>query len=251
MRIPLLISISSLFLMFIVKCSQKEVNPNDSEALFKDAEESFEDGRYTVAIEKYRDIKNRFPYSSRAVDAEIRIADAYFDQESFIESASSYEIFQELHPSHPKSDYVLFRIGLSYYNQVPSDSARDLSAAHKALEIFAQFRQRYPSSKYGDEAKVCMGEIRKKMADYENNIADFYFRKNHYLSASIRYAALLKDFPDSDFAERALFRLAKSYHSIREYGKAADALRHYLNKYSTGSYLLEAKSLLDELNAKN
>lgn len=237
--------------LLAVHCSHKEVNPNDPEALYQDAEESFTDSRYLGAIEKYRDLKNRFPYSSRAIDAELRIADAYFEQESFIEAASGYEIFQELHPSHPKSDYVQYKTGLSYYNQVPSSSARDLSAGHKTLDVFFRFLQKYPNSEYAAKAKECISDARKKLAEHDNDVANFYFQKQHYLSASYRYAALLREFPGSSYEEESLFRLGQSYSYIRMIENAMDALRQLLQKFPKSAHATEAQSLLDELSPKN
>ena len=65
-------------------CSHQEVNKEDPDSLYNEAESIFKDERYLIAIEKYRDIKNRFPYSSRATDSELRIADTYFAQENYL-----------------------------------------------------------------------------------------------------------------------------------------------------------------------
>ena len=126
-----------------------------------DAEAAFKDERYQQAIEKYRDIKNRYPYSARAVDSELRIADAYYEQESYLEAESAYEIFRELHPSHPKSDYVQYRIALSYYYQIPDNPQRDLSAAYKAIEAFDTLLAKYPGSEYAAKGKELVAMPRK------------------------------------------------------------------------------------------
>jgi outer membrane protein assembly factor BamD len=151
----------------LAHCAHKETNPDDPDALFTEAEEAFKDEKFLIAMDKYRDIKNRFPYSARATDAELRIADAYFEQESYIEAESAYEIFKELHPTHPKAAYVQFRIGLSYFNQMPSNSSRDLTAAYKAIESFNTLLEKYPSSEYSVKAKEYVAEARKKLAEHE------------------------------------------------------------------------------------
>src|SRR5947209_2325536 len=125
-----------LFVLGVAACAHQETNPEDAESIYTEAEDLFKDERYLLAIEKYRDIKNRFPYSRRALDAELRIADAYFDMESYLEAESSYEIFRELHPTHPRSDYVQYRIALSYFKMIPSTTARDLSGAFRAIDAY-------------------------------------------------------------------------------------------------------------------
>ncbi len=237
-----------LLALLVSHCAHKEANPEDPDGLFSEAEESFKDEKYLIAIDKYRDIKNRFPYSARATDAELRIADAYFEQESYIESESAYEIFKELHPTHPKAGYVQYRIGLSYYNQIPSNSSRDLTAAYKAIEAFNLLFEKYPSSEFIGKAKEYVIECRKKLAEHEAYVADFYFQRKHYLSSSYRYSALLQDFPNLGYDEEALFRLGKSYFNVRMFGNAKDALRRLLSQYPESTYKGDATALLEDIN---
>ena len=234
----------------VVSCSHTEVDRNNPDSMFGAAEEAFEDERYLIAIEKYRDIKNRFPYSPRAVDAELRIADSFFAQESYLEAESAYSIFKELHPTHSKSDYVQYRIGLSFYNQIPDDAARDLSAAHRAIDAFSTLMEKYPSSSYLEPTKKFIAEARRRLAEYRRYVADFYFRRRHFLSASYRYAALLQDFPNLGYDEEALFRLGKSYFEIKMFGNARSALDELVKKYPDSQFKGQSISLLKKLEPK-
>lgn len=228
-------------------CSSSEVSGEDPESLYKEAEESFTDERYLIAIEKYRDLKNRYPYSSRARDAELRIADAYFAQESYLEAESAYEIFKELHPTHPKIDYVQYRIGMSYFNQIPDNSARDLSAAHRAIDAFDELVEKHPKSEFAEQAKNHIRESRSKLAEHENYVADFYFQRKHFLSASYRYNALLKDFPKLGFDEEALVRLGRCYLNTRMYDSAKEALNRLLKEFPQSALKNESVALLEEV----
>jgi outer membrane protein assembly factor BamD len=237
-------------LLGFTHCSSKEVNKDDPEALYADAEEAFKDEHYLIALEKYRDIKNRFPYSSKAVDAELRIADTYFEQESYLEAESSYEIFRELHPTHPKSDYVQYRIGLSYYDQIPGNTARDLSAAYKAIEGFNVLVEKYPSSTYVAKAKEYVLEARKKLAEHESYVADFYYQRQHYLSASYRYAALLHDYPSMGYDEEALYRLARCYYHTRMFVNAQDTIKRFISQFPGSSHKGELEGLMQDMSKK-
>ncbi len=236
-----------LGILVLTQCTSKEVNRDDPDALFSDAEEAYKDEKYLIALEKYRDIKNRFPYSTRAVDSELRIADTQFDQENFIEAESAYEIFKELHPTHPKSDYVQFRIAMSYFKQIPDNTARDLSAAYKAIDSFILLVDKFPGSEYVAKAKELGQEARKRIADHENYVADFYYQRKHYLSASYRYASLLKDFPGFGFDEEALYRLGQCYLHIKQTNNAIDAFRRLLSQFPSTGHKSEVQSLLEDL----
>src|SRR4051812_10683656 len=86
-------SISSVLSMGLILlatgCSSTQVNEHDPESLFKDAEEEVASEHYQIALEKLRSLKNKFPYSKYAPDAQLRIADVYFLQESYTEAAGA------------------------------------------------------------------------------------------------------------------------------------------------------------------
>lgn len=229
-------------------CVQKEVNTESPDALFNDAEEAFKDEKYLIAIERYRDIKNRFPYSNRASDAELRIADAFFEQESYIEAESAYEIFKELHPTHAKSDYVQYRIGLSLHNQIPSNATRDLTAAQRSIDAFNVMIEKFPSSPLAAKARELIFEARKRMAEHEHYVADFYFLRRHYLSSTYRYSALLQEFPNMGYDEEALFRLGKSYANVKMFDSAKDVLKRFVSRFPNSSLRAEAESLLKDIS---
>ncbi|MBY0372262.1 outer membrane protein assembly factor BamD [bacterium] len=237
--------------LFLASCASQEVNPDDPDSVFSEAERLYTDKQYLLALERYRDIKSRFPYSPRATDAELRIADTYYAQDSFLEAESSYEIFRELHPSYPKSDYVQYQIAMSYFMLVPENSARDLSAAYRSIDAFQLLKQRFPDSSYVAEADKKIIEARHRLAEHENYVADFYFNRRHYLSASYRYAALLKEFAQSGYDEEALYRLGQCYYNIRMYDSAKDTLDRLMREFPQTGYLSSAQSLMSDIEKKN
>jgi outer membrane protein assembly factor BamD len=237
--------------LLICQCVSQTVNPDDPDSLFAEAQRLLKDEQYLIAVEKLRDIKNRFPYSPRATDAELAIADAYFAQESFLEAESAYEIFRELHPSYPRSDFVQYQIGMSYFNLIPENSARDLSAAYRAIDAFNLLKQRFPDSKLAQEADGRIADSRKRLAEHESFVANFYYDRRHYLSASYRYAALLKDFSNVGYDEEALYRLGQCYYNIRQYDNAKDSLDKLMKQYPESGYVSSAKSLMEDINKKN
>src|SRR5688500_17340735 len=77
-----------------------------------------------VAASKYFSfIKSRFPYSKYAVLAELRLADAEFGAEQYLESIDSYRLFIKFHPTHEMvvNGYASFRIGEAFFRQLPGD----------------------------------------------------------------------------------------------------------------------------------
>ena len=137
-----------------LSCSGKKVDENDPAAIMADAEDDIKGDRYAPALEKLRMVKNRFPYSKLAVDASLRIADVYFLQESFSEAASAYELFRDLHPKHEKITYAMYRIAKSYFSDMPTVTARDLTVGYRAVESYEAFLRRFPGTPVAKGAGV-------------------------------------------------------------------------------------------------
>ena len=71
------------------------------------------------------DIIDNYPYSDYATLAELRIADAYYDQEHWEEALSYYRDFSELHPDHDRVPYTIYRAALAYTQAVGNGFGRD------------------------------------------------------------------------------------------------------------------------------
>lgn len=195
---------------FIFSCASDEKKADTPEAAFKIAKEFDDAERYLVAIQRYTDVKNKFPYSSYATEAELAIADVHFKNEDFPEAQISYQNFRELHPKHPKIDYVVFRIGLSYFRQLPETIDRDITLANDAIYSFNELIKKYPASQFLAEAKDYRQKAFLMLNQKELYIADFYFKQKLYDSATLRYISAYKRFPDVGLQPRSLAGVVRS-----------------------------------------
>lgn len=190
-------------------CSSGDKQKSDNaEALFERARELEKDGRVEEAIMKYQEVKNKFPYSKLALDAELASADASFNEESYPEAQAAYQIFRDLHPKHPKIPYVIYRLAMSIYLQIPEAIDRDLTVANSAIETFDELIKRFPDSEYVAEGKEKRLNCLKKLAEKELYIANFYLKKQRWESALGRAEGLLSRYSGLGYDEKALARAA-------------------------------------------
>jgi outer membrane protein assembly factor BamD len=240
-------------ILFAACSSSEKEGSRAVEILFNEAEESFKDERYIVAEQKYREITNRFPYSEFATRAALRLGDTYFNQENFAEAAAQYRAFRDLHPEHPKSDYVVFRIGASHHKRLPDNVARDHSVAQDALNAYSLLLEAYENSPYASKAKKRISEIRKKLARKEKYVADWYFGQGRYISALTRYENLWNQYRDVAFEKEALVGMVRSLDAIRADKKwkkkplptfrqqPSEVAKLYLERFPQGNYQKEAQ----------
>ena len=231
-------------------CSGKSVDESNPQELYKDAEDDIKDKRYTVALDKLKSLKNKFPYSHLATQAKLRIADVYYEEESYIEAAGAYESFRDMHPKHEKADYVLFRIGESYYNQLPSTVDRDLGPATKAIDSYRELISLYPKSPYIADAKTHLSDSTERMANKERYVADFYYKRAMYDSAALRYEKITTKFPGTETDQYAYWRWAQSLLKQDKNDETKHVYRLYISRYPAGTYAKEAGDWLDKMGGR-
>lgn len=205
----------------------------EAEALMKD--EFFDDAR-----EQLLRIKTEFPNSSLQAVADLRIADSYFQEESYAAAADAYEDFIKTYPRNEKIPYALYRMGMSYAKRIPDDAQRDLRSAQKAIDTFTRLVVDYSDSEYTEEAVAMIDQAQNLTAKRAYDIGRYYQKKAKYLAAANRYAELVELHPDHPLAEESFARriecLLKEKSSI---DLAKNLLKEFKEKYPNSNYLKE------------
>lgn len=234
-------------IVFLISCASNDTtDPNSAEGLYTRGLELEKNERFEEAIEKFKEIKNKFPYSKVTTDAELHLADTYYKQESFPEAQVAYQSFKDLHPKHNSIDYVTFQLGMSYYNQLPDTTDRDLTLSQKATIYFDEVISSYPNSKHLKEAKDKKQDVRMKLASKEDYIGEFYFKRKKFESALGRYEELLEEYPNLGFDEKALYRAAHSAHQIGQLDKSKKYYSRLREKFPGSKYISDLKVYMDK-----
>ena len=148
-------NLTILFLLQgLLSCAiERPKGKTEAEILYKEAQKLMKDGRYLLATEKLNTIRSQYPYSYYATHAELLSADVLFAQKNFVEAAAAYIVFKDFHPKHKKLSFVLWRIGESFFKQMPSSFDRDLASGIESIKYFKRLIDLYPESEYASKAK--------------------------------------------------------------------------------------------------
>jgi outer membrane protein assembly factor BamD len=220
----------------------KGPDTNTAEGAFALGEKFQKDERYEDAITQFNAVKNKHPYSKLATEAELHIADIHYDREDFIEAQNGYQSFKELHPTHPRIDYVTFRLGMSFFMQLPSTIDRDLQLATRAILYFDEVMTSYPGSQHAGDAKEYKDKAVTMLAQKENYIAHFYFIRDFYGSALERYEGLIKTYPGQSLIPEALYGAAISAFETKEFTKAKEYYDELIGQHPETSEANKARS---------
>ncbi len=220
---------------------------------YDDAMEDFRDGDFIDAARKFNLVRTRYTYSQFAALAELRLADVYYEQDKHPSAIEQYRGFIKLHPNHEKVVYAAFRTAMAFYGQMPEDwffmppsYEKDLSRVRDAEREFRFFLARYPKSDYAKEANRRLAQVRRRLADHEFYVAEFYLKRDNPRAAAMRLTYLLDEYSGLGLDARALYLLGRSYILLGDTAKAKTALEDLVEFHSQTSWADDARSYLAE-----
>jgi outer membrane protein assembly factor BamD len=218
----------------------------DPEILYKQGLARFNKRDYPEALKRFEELKSSFPDSPPyTLWAELKAGDCHFLQKEYVEAIAAYEEFKKIHPSHEEIPYVQFQIGMSYFNQMFTLD-RDQTPTKKALSSFEYLIANYPPSLFTEKAKEKIGVCKKRLADHEFYIGNFYYKRGRFQAAASRFEGLLQKFPKDPDEDKTLYLLGKSYLEFEQWEKAEAAFRKIVTEYPKSLHYQEAKAILDE-----
>ena len=241
MRTLILIFTLPLLLLITSCVTEPKVNLNTPEGLFKLGEFYQKQERYEEAINQFKTLSNKHPYSKLSIESELRIADCHYKKEDFLEAYNAYKIFKELHPKHPAMDYVTYHAAESLRQELPSTVDRDLSSATQAINYYEELTVAYPQSQYTKDAKEKRFKLIQMLADKELYIADFYFKQKKFTGSLTRYELFLQSFPQNQRVPYALFQAAYSAKKLDIPDKVVQHIQRLVKEYPTTSEAARAK----------
>lgn len=243
----LLLAACCLLLTAFTGCAstKDEISGGDPALLYSEGAALYRDSDYHTAIDKFKRVMEDYPLSPVAVDAELALADAYYSDNQYGDAASYYANFLSLHPGHQKAAYAVFQKGMSYLREI-STIDRDQSSTQKALLAFNDTISMYPSSIYADKAKEMTVFLKRRLAEREFYIGNFYFKDKKYKGALARFAEILKKYPDAGLSDKALYYIGRSYIGLGEKDLAKDAFSTLIANFPNSSFATDAKGWLSD-----
>lgn len=247
MKFSKLMVIFSIFIILVAGCSSKEPPKKPAEEWLKEGTEYFQKKKYQKAAEALENAIIEADSPELAAQAQLLLGDSYFLMKEYEQAIPSYKEYLNIYPDSPDAKRAMYRLGLSYYNQVDTVD-RDLQNAELALKTFEQLKEKY--SDFAKENKVDkkIVELRNLLAEKELYVAKFYFRIKEPAAAIKRLEYLVKNFKGTKSYPEGLIMLAENYVDKPEKAQEVVNLLTELAKSKEGvAYLGRISSVLGKL----
>jgi outer membrane protein assembly factor BamD len=193
----------------------EEEEEKPPEELMRQGLEDMVTGYYETATESFQKVKDRYPYSKFAVEAELKMADALYKRELYDEAFDAYGEFERLHPKNANIPYVIYSKGMCHFDQMDTID-RDQSHTLQAIDELKRLVKKFPKCEYANGARSKIRDCYIELAEHELYVGNFYYRMGEYRAAMGRYRYILENYPDLGQYHKALDYLSRCKEKIAE-----------------------------------
>jgi outer membrane protein assembly factor BamD len=199
----------AMFAAFIIGCAGGVPKiPNDPEEILSKGDRYFERDKYFGAQELFKAFLTRFPGHDRSDYAQFMLAESYYGNRDYPMASVEYQI---LVTNYGYSEYVddgYFKNAMCSIKQAPKPQL-DQTMSYDALAKLDQFAQVFTQSPLLPDAQEQIKQIHAKLAEKEFKNAEFYFKTKRYISSLVYLDKIIDNYPDNEYAVRAMYLKAK------------------------------------------
>ena len=217
-----------------------------AEKLYKSAHEAMLDGNYTRAVKLFDTLEARYPYGRYAQQAILEGAFANWRNSEQAAATAACDRFIRTYPNNPNVDYAYYLKGLVYFREDQGlfgyvyelDLAeRDPKQMRESFAAFKELVQKFPESRYTEDAQVRMLYLTNALGMFEVHVAQYYYQRGAYVAAANRAQLALVNHPKTPSNEIALDVMEKSYRKLGLTQLAEDAHRILEKSFPNSIYL--------------
>lgn len=214
--------------------------------LYAEAKDEMGSGNWSRAIKLLEKLESRYPFGRWAQQAQLDLAYAQYKDNEPATALGTIDRFLKQHPNHAAGDYALYLRGLINFNENQGFfarfggqdlSERDQKAARESFDTFRDLLQRYPTSRYAEDAQARMRYLVNAIASSELNIARYYFRRGAFVASANRAQAVVRQYQQVPIVEEALYIMMASYEKLGMTDLRNDAERVLKQNFPDSKFL--------------
>lgn len=224
----------------------RETQSWSNDQLYREARTELDSGNYSRAAALYEQLRARQPEGRFTEQSLLETAYAHYKNEEKAQAQAALARYFQNYPAGLDMDYALYLKGLILFDEDPSflrklasqDWAdRDPKANREAYRAFADLVERFPQSKYAQDAKNRMSQLVDALGGHEMAIARYYAKRGAFIAANNRAQSVVQNFQNTRYVEEALAIMAYTYGKLGNEQLKADTERVIRTNFPQSPYL--------------
>src|SRR6185369_11510084 len=194
-----------------------------AQKLYNESKDAMSSKSWDRAIKYLEKLEARYPYGRYAQQAQIDIAYSYWKNGERASAIAACDRFIKLYPTNANVHYAYYLRDLVNFNEGggilniidnPDMTERDSKGSREAFDAFKELVNRFPDSKYAEDARARMRYLVNSLAQYEVHVARYYMKRGAYVAAANRAQFAVKNYPQAPALEEAVFIMVKAYDAL-------------------------------------
>lgn len=181
--------------------------------LFNKAMKQMKKGHYDVARLDLQTLLNTYPDSEYRMRAKLAVGDTWFKEggsAALMQAESEYEDFITFFPDSPEAAEAQMKVADIYYQQMEKPD-RDFTNATRAEEQYRKMINMFPDSPLVPRAKQKLRNVQEVLAEREYQIGIYYQSVENYNAAIARLQTVADTYPLYSKSDQVLIALGDCY----------------------------------------
>jgi outer membrane protein assembly factor BamD len=181
--------------------------------LFDKAMIAMKKGKYDVARLDLQTMLNTYPESEFAMRAKLAVGDTWYKEggSAALEQAEAeYKDFITFFPNQPEAAEAQMKVADIYFQQMAKPD-RDVTNVSRAEAEYRLMIQQFPDSPLVPRAKQRLREVQEVLADRQYEIGTFYATHENWAATIARLQTLVDSYPLYSHSDMALIQLGDAY----------------------------------------
>ena len=238
--------------------------------LFDKAMLAMKKGRFDVARLDLQTMLNTYPESEYRMRAKLAVGDSWFKEggtAALTQAEAEYKDFITFFPNAPEAAEAQMKVADIYYQQMEKPD-RDPENATRAELEYRNMINMFPDSTLVPRAKQKLRDVQEVMAEREADIGLYYFTRENFPAAIARLSTVVDTYPLYSKSDQALLGIGDAYAgeartvrmstripgAMRErlaaiyLDKAAQAYARVITRYPMAPHVEDARDRLVAMN---
>lgn len=226
---------------------------------YNKAVEYYNEGDCGKALPLFEELVSLYRLTEKGEDVYYYYAHTNYCLREYFVANYYFKSFVKTYPGSPKAEECAFMSAMCKVKNSPSPSL-DQTETSKAIDELQLFMNRYPTSQHVDSCNNLILKLRDKLETKAINGAKLYMQMENYKSASVAFANVLKDFPDTKYKEEAMFLTLKSNFLLADnsieskkferFKETINSYRKFASLFPESKYSREAESYFTASNKR-
>ncbi len=181
--------------------------------LFDKAEVSLKKGRYDVARLTLQTLLNTYPDSEYRMRAKLAVGDTWFKEggaAALTQAEAEYKDFITFFPYAPEAAEAQMKVADIYYQQMEKPD-RDFTNAQQAENQYRIMINQFPDSTLVPRAKQKLRDVQEVLAERETQIGLYYDSRENFPAAIARLKTVVDTYPLYSKSDQALLGIGQAY----------------------------------------